>query len=176
MCRSRWDGLKIPYTILQLYTRTNVYITYTVSQNSIILRDSLEMSIWILSTSQKKWKKMYIFKYAAYYVYIYIYFLINVRIKWSKKAVPSYLLMILNLSENNWKLFPSWIFIFFFFYATERGVLAKRPFYQYLLKVNNNKTTNDLTRVRAHCLCGGRTAVGKKLKVFFRILSLFLYS
>lgn len=86
--------------------------------------------------------------------------------------MPGYLLMILNLSENNWKLFRSFFYIIFL--CDNTGVPAKRPFFQYLLKVNNNKTTNELTRVRARSPVV--VAVGKNKEGFFRISSLFLYS
>lgn len=81
-----------------------------------------------------------------------------------QKKKTGYLLMILNLSKSNWKLF---LIFFFFLYATAQGVLAKRPFFcQYLLKVNNNKTTNELTRVRTQdhgdC-CSGE----KSRRIFF---------
>lgn len=64
---------------------------------------------------------------------IHIYFLINVRIKWSKNVMPSYLLMILNLSENNWKLF-SLVFFYIIFLCDSTGVLAKRPFFPISVK------------------------------------------
>jgi len=109
-------------------------------------------------------KFLKIFEHKCLLYYIHIYFLINVRIKWSKKAVPGYLLMILNLSENNWKLFRS--FFLYYFLCDNAGVPAKRPFFQYLLKVNNNKTTNELTRVREHSH-GGRRCREKSRRFFF---------
>jgi len=79
--------------------------------------------------------------------------------------VPGYLLMILNLSENNWKLFRSFFYIIFF--MRQRGCACKTPFFfQYLLKVNNNKTTNELTRVRARSH-RGRRCREKSRRFFF---------
>lgn len=119
-----------------------------------------------------KFKK--IFKHKCLLYYIHIYFLINVRIKWSKKAVPGYLLMILNLSENNWKLFRLFFFILFFF-MRQRGSACETPFFfQYLLKVNNNKTTNELTRVRARSH-RGRCCREKSRRFFSYFVALFIF-
>jgi len=89
-----------------------------------------------------------------------------------KNVMPSYLLMILNLSENNWKLFSS-VFFILFFYATVREYLRNALFFQYLLKVNNNKTTNELTRVRERSHRGRRCR--EKSRRFFLVFRRSFY-